>query len=38
MSAFHLWSYAMVVTRNWRLTFTNVDDQTIADLDLQDYH
>ena len=31
-------TYAMVVTRNWRLTFTKVDDQTIADLDLEDYH
>lgn len=29
---------AMVVTKNWRLTFTKVDDQTIADLDLEDYH
>jgi len=28
----------MVVTKNWRLTFTKVDDQTIADLDLEDYH
>ncbi len=31
-------AYAMTVTRNWRLTFTKVDDQTIADLDLEDYH
>ena len=31
-------TYAMVVTKNWRLTFTKVDDQTIADLDLEDYH
>jgi proteic killer suppression protein len=30
--------YAMAVTRNWRLTFTKVDDVTIADLDLEDYH
>jgi proteic killer suppression protein len=30
--------YAMTVTRNWRLTFTKVDEQTIADLDLEDYH
>ena len=29
-------SYAMTV--NWRLTFTKVDDQTIGDLDLEDYH
>ena len=31
-------SYAMTVTRNWRLTFSLVDDDTIADLDLEDYH
>ena len=31
-------TYAMTVTRNWRLTFKKVDDQTIADLDLEDYH
>lgn len=31
-------TYAMTVTRNWRLTFTKVDGQTIADLDLEDYH
>ena len=31
-------SYAMTVTKNWRMTFTKVDDQTIADLDLEDYH
>jgi len=31
-------AYAMTVTRNWRLTFTKVDEQTIADLDLEDYH
>lgn len=30
--------YAMTVTKNWRMTFTKVDDQTIADLDLEDYH
>ena len=30
--------YAMVVTKNWRLTFTKVDDHTVADLDLEDYH
>ncbi len=29
---------AVTVTRNWRLTFTRVDEQTIADLDLEDYH
>ena len=31
-------TYAMTVTRNWRMTFTKIDDQTIADLDLEDYH
>ena len=30
--------YAMSVTRNWRLTFTKIDDHTVADLDLEDYH
>lgn len=30
--------FAMTVTRNWRLTFTKVDERTIADLDLEDYH
>ena len=30
--------YAMTVTRNWRLTFTMPDEQTVADLDLEDYH
>lgn len=30
--------WAMTVTKNWRLTFTKVDEQTIADLDLEDYH
>jgi len=29
---------AMTVTRNWRLTFRLIDDETIADLDLEDYH
>jgi proteic killer suppression protein len=31
-------SFAMTVTRNWRLTFVKVDEQTIAELDLEDYH
>ena len=31
-------SYAMTVTRNWRLKFTRVGDHTIAELDLEDYH
>jgi toxin HigB-1 len=30
--------WAMTVTRNWRLTFRKVDDQTVGDLDLEDYH
>lgn len=30
-------TYAMTVTRNWRLTFTKVDEHTVADLDLEDY-
>ena len=30
--------YAMTVTRNWRLTFSKVDELTIADLDFEDYH
>ena len=29
----HKGSFAMTVTRNWRLIFTKVDEQTIADLD-----
>jgi proteic killer suppression protein len=31
-------TFAMTVTKNWRLTFTRIDDETIADLDLEDYH
>lgn len=31
-------TFAITVTRNWRLTFTKVDERTIADLDLEDYH
>ncbi len=30
--------FAMTVTRNWRLTFTRIDEGTIGDLDLEDYH
>jgi len=30
--------FAMTVTRNWRLTFVKVDERTIAELDLEDYH
>ncbi len=31
-------TYAMTVTKNWRLTFTKVDERTVAELDLKDYH
>lgn len=31
-------TFAMTVTKNWRMTFTKIDEQTIADLDLEDYH
>ncbi|MBA4764131.1 MAG: type II toxin-antitoxin system RelE/ParE family toxin [Erythrobacter sp.] len=31
-------TYAMTVTRNWRMTFTLAGGGTIADLDLEDYH
>jgi toxin HigB-1 len=31
-------TYAMTVTRNWRLTFTLSANDMIADLDLEDYH
>ncbi|GJL97656.1 MAG: plasmid maintenance system killer protein [Hyphobacterium sp.] len=30
--------FAMTVTKNWRLTFTKINDQALADLDLEDYH
>jgi proteic killer suppression protein len=30
--------FAMMVTKNWRLVFAKVDNQTVADLDLEDYH
>lgn len=30
--------WAMTVTKNWRLTFIKIDEETIADLDLEDYH
>lgn len=30
--------FGMTVTKNWRLTFARVDDQTIANLNLEDYH
>ncbi len=31
-------TYAMTVTKNWRLTFSLADETTVADLDLEDYH
>ena len=31
-------SYAMTVTRNWRMTFGLSSDGAITDLDLEDYH
>lgn len=31
-------NFAMTITRNWRLTFTRIDDRRVADLDLEDYH
>lgn len=31
-------TFAMTVTRNWRMTFIKIDDRTIAELDLEDYH
>ncbi len=31
-------TFAMKVTRNWRLTFIKVDEHTVTDLDLEDYH
>ena len=30
--------YAMTVTKNWRLTFVKIDETTISDLNLEDYH
>ena len=30
--------WAMTVTKNWRLTFIRIDDKTLTDLDLEDYH
>lgn len=30
--------WAMTVTKNWRLTFIKIDEATISDLDLEDYH
>ena len=30
--------WSMTVTKNWRLTFVKIDETTIADLNLEDYH
>ncbi len=30
--------WAMTVTKNWRLTFIKIDEVTIAELNLEDYH
>ncbi len=31
-------TWAMTVTRNWRMTFSINDQNAIVDLDLEDYH
>ena len=31
-------TFAMTVTKNWRLTFALTERETLADLDLEDYH
>ena len=31
-------TFAMTVTRNWRMTFTLNEHEAICDLDLEDYH
>lgn len=31
-------TWAMTVTKNWRMTFTLTDGGALADLDLEDYH
>jgi toxin HigB-1 len=31
-------SWAMTLTKNWRMTFIKIDEHRIADLDLEDYH
>jgi toxin HigB-1 len=30
--------WAMTVTRNWRLTFNKIDENSVGQLDLEDYH
>jgi proteic killer suppression protein len=31
-------TWALIVTRNWRMTFRVDEEQTIHELDLEDYH
>lgn len=31
-------TWAMTVTKNWRMTFTLTEEGAVADLDLEDYH
>ena len=31
-------TFAMTLSRNWRLTFTLVGERAIGDVDLEDYH
>jgi proteic killer suppression protein len=31
-------TFAMTLTRNWRLTFVKQDDYTLAEMDIEDYH
>jgi toxin HigB-1 len=31
-------TFAMTVTRNWRLTFVKTGDRAVTELDLEDYH
>jgi proteic killer suppression protein len=31
-------TWAMTVTRNWRMTFTITEAGSVADLDMEDYH
>lgn len=31
-------SFAMTLSRNWRMTFTLTEEGMVADLDLEDYH
>jgi toxin HigB-1 len=30
--------WSMTVSRNWRMTFIKIDDFTVGNLDLEDYH